>query len=348
MTKKWVLEDVVADFRAISVDEYAMVYHYTTMLLTLMHAAGWRDIDYETLSVESGVGLSFGYKRNHCIAMYGLQGDAPDRVAGTNGFQLEWASHDDLEQAWAWVKETLEQGKPVGNDYWEWNIIAGYREGEEPEDRAWFVLANEPVNDWNGAWLSWKEITKLDQDCPWSKHRCRYAGRVPKWPPEQTLKQIVEWIVTWSEQHPAANKPAYQGSLFGFEAIAAYASDLGDLSKTVEKDFTFGNNACHAITPQWGTRLYISTYLADRAKLFGGTARERIQEAARRYHDAWASWVVFDELLGQRLVKKYGGEQKEGWADPDRRAKGSAAVYTALEHEKAAVALLSQTLSALS
>jgi hypothetical protein len=347
MTKEQILKDVVADFRALSVEEYAMVYHYTTVMLTLMHAAGWADVDYQTLSVESGVGLSFGYKRNHCIAMYGLQGSAPERIVHTTGFQLEWVAHEDLEQAWAWVKETLDRGQPVGADYWEWHIIAGYREGDVAEDRQWFVLANEPVTDWDGAWLTWEQIVKFAQDCPWSRHRCRYAGRVAKWTPEETAQHVMEWIVTWSERHPAADVEAYQGSFFGFEAIAAYAEDVGDLSKTVEKDFTFGNNACHAITPQWGTRRYIGTYLANRAALFEGSARERMQEAADRYHDAHAAWVVFDDQLGQRFVHKHGGVQKEGWADPARRAEGSAAIYAALEHEKAAVASLREALSAL-
>ena len=347
MSKEWILQDVVSDFRAIAVEEYGMVYHYITVMLTLMHAAGWTDMDYETLAVESGVGLSFGYKRNHCIAMYGLQGDAPERMVHTAGFQLEWGTHDDLEQAWAWVKETLDSGRPVGNDYWEWNAIAGYREGDKIEDRAWFVLANEPICDWNGSWLTWEQIVKLNEDCPWSKYRCRYGGGVAKWSPEKTVRRVMEWIVAWSERHPAAKKDAYQGSLFGFEAIAAYAADVGDLAKTVEKDFTFGNNACHAITPQWNTRRYIGAYLADKAVLFEGDARERMQKAADCYYDARAAWVVFDEQLGQRFVHKFGGNQAEGWADPARRAKGAAAIITALEHEKAAVVLLREALSAL-
>jgi hypothetical protein len=157
----------------------------------------------------------------------------------------------------------------------------------------------------------------------------------------------MDWIVIWSERHPAADKDAYQGSLFGFEAIAAYAADVDDLAKTVEDDFAFGNNACHAITPQWGTRRYIGAYLADRAALFEGAARERMQEAAARYHDAHAAWVIFDEQLGQRFVRKHGAVQSEGWADPARREKGSSAICAALEHEKAAVDSLRKALSAL-
>lgn len=347
MTQERVLDRVVADLRAISLEEYAMPYHHIVAMLTLMRAAGWDEMDYPTLAVESGVGLSFGYQRNHCIAMYGLQGGAPERIARTTGFQLEWATHDDLEEAWAWVADTIDHGQPVGNSYLEWNLIAGYREGGRPEDRAWFVLANEPISDWNGAWLSWEQIAKLHEDCAWSKRRCRYAGRTAPWSAEEKARQVMGWIVAWSERHPAADLPAYQDSLFGYEAIAAYAADLGDMTKTVTEDFTFGNNACHAITPQWGTRRYMGAYLADKAPLFEGPARQRIEGAARHYRAAHDAWVVFDEQLGQRYVHKYGGKQEEGWADPARRQKGSAAVYAALEHEKAAVAALRQALPAL-
>ena len=157
----------------------------------------------------------------------------------------------------------------------------------------------------------------------------------------------MEWIVTWSEQHPAADKDTNQGSLFGFEAIAAYAADVGDLSKTLKDDFTFGNNACHAITPQWGTRRYIGAYLADRVGLFDGVARERIEEAAARYHDTHAAWIAFEDQLGQRFVHKHGGNQEEGWAAPARRAKGSAAIYATLERERATVASLREAVSTL-
>jgi hypothetical protein len=184
------------------------------------------------------------------------------------------------------------------------------------------VLANEPICDWNGAWLTWEQMAKLNDDCPWSKHRCRHAGRTAKWPPVETAKHVMGWIVTWSERHPAAGRDAYQGSLFGFEAIAAYAADVGDLHKTVEADFTFGNNACHAITPQWGTRRYIGAYLADKAALLKGAARERMQEAAARYHDAHAAWVVFDEQLGQRFVQSTAASNRV--AGPTRRAAGRA------------------------
>jgi len=347
MVQEKMLDEAIADFREIKLADYAMPYHYVIAMLTLMRAAGWRDMDYETLVVESGVGLSFGYKRNHCVAMYSLQEGAHDRIAGATGFQLEWQVFADLEEAWAWVKETIDRGQPVAAEYSEFHIVAGYRQGEKPEDRQWYVLANEPTSAWNGDWLTWKQVNELSKACPWSNFGGRYAGKIAKWEPAETVQHVMEWIVEWSDRHPGRSKELYAGSLFGFEAIEAYASDIGDTAKTLEEDFVFGNNACHAITPQWTTRRYIAAYLEDRSALFDDPARSHILEAAARYRDADASWTLFDELLGQRYVHKHGGDQKVGWADPECRKKASAGIYAALEHEKAAVVALRAALSAI-
>jgi hypothetical protein len=158
---------------------------------------------------------------------------------------------------------------------------------------------------------------------------------------------VIGWLLEWWEQHPAKGQERYKDTLFGLEAIEAYARDLSDMSLTVEKDFDWGNNACHAITPQWTTRRHIATYLAQQAALFEEPARAHILEAASGYEAADAAWIVFDEQLGQRFVNQYGGKQKEGWADAERRKKGSNAVYRALANERAALAALSEALAKL-
>lgn len=133
------------------------------------------------------------------------------------------------------------------------------------------------------------------------------------------------------ELHPALGKEPDAGSLFGSEAVAAYANELGDLSKTLETEFTLGNRPGHAITPQWNARGYIGAYPADRASLFGGAARIRVETAAAHYRNEYASWTAFDEHLGQRYVHKHGGDQRVGWADAEHRTGASQAVYSALD-----------------
>lgn len=345
--KERVLEGVVADFRENALPEFDQPYHYVVAMLTLMHAAGWTDMDYGTLVVESGVGLSFGYIRNHCVAMYSLQEGAQDRIAGATGFQIEFQVFADLEERWAWMAETIDRGQPVAAEYAEFHVVAGYRHGVWPEDRQWYVLANEPVHSWDGDWLTWEQATRTGKDLPWANFGARYAGKVEAWSPEETARRVMEWIVAWSEQHPALGKERYAGSLFGFEAIEAYARDLGDRSKTLEDDFTFGNNGCHAITPQWNARAHIGTYLAARASLFETPARASVERAAAHYRDAHASWAVFDDMLGQRYVRKHGGDQSVGWADAGRRTRASRAVYSALAEEKEAVAALREALATM-
>ena len=145
MIEEKVLDEVVADLRSCPLGEYAQPYHYVIAVRTLMHAAGWANVDYPTLIVESGVGLSFGYKRNACVHMYALQWDAPKRIADATGFELAWKTCEQLEDAWAWVKDSIDRWLPSAAEYGEYHVVAGYREGESIEDRGWYVLANEPI-----------------------------------------------------------------------------------------------------------------------------------------------------------------------------------------------------------
>ena len=345
------LHGVVEDVRAFAArmsEGYDQPYHFVVAMLACMHAAGWTDVDYGTLTVESGVGLSFGYQRHTCVHVYALQAGATARIADATGCQMERKTCEELEAAWAWTVESIDGGRPVAAEYAEYHVVAGYRGGklphELPEDRQWFVVANEPISPFDGAWLDWAQIQKLHKDWWWSKFRCRFDRKVQAQPAIETAKRVMQWLVEWAEHHPGKGQERYQDAVFGLEAIEAYARDLADMSLAVEEDFDWGNNACHAITPQWTTRRHIGAYLERQAALFGGPARAHILEAASGYKAADAAWTVFDEQLGQRFVRRYGGKQEEGWADPERRRRGSDAVYQALEYEKAALVALGAAL----
>ena len=119
------------------------------------------------------------------------------------------------------------------------------------------------------------------------------------------------------------------------------------MSLTVEEHFTWGNNACHAITPQWTTRRHIGAYLERAAPILGTDARSQIPRAADLYRAADAAWIRFDELLGQRFVHVHAGKQNVGWADPARRKEAADAVYLALGHEEAAIASLRRALESI-
>jgi hypothetical protein len=345
------LSEVVQGVRALSGQlsaGYDQPYHFVVAMLACMHAAGWNDIDYGTLAVVSGVGLSFGYQRHTCVHVYALQNGATDRIADATGCQFEWKTCEELEENWAWTTASIDEGRPVAAEYAEYHVIAGYAAGystgETPEERRWYVVANEPITDFDGAWLDWAQIQKLHQDCGWSRFRCRYGGKGEAQPAAETTKNVIGWLVEWSEQHPAKGQDRFKDAVFGLEAIEAYARDLSDMSLTVEKDFDWGNNACHAITPQWTTRRHIGTYLERQAVLFDAPVQTHILDAASSYRAADAAWIVFDEQLGQRYVSRDGGKQAEGWANPQRRKAGSDAVYQALAHERAALAALTKAL----
>jgi hypothetical protein len=93
MPKEKILHDVVDDVRGLAAQMssgYDQPYHYVVAMLACMHAAGWSEMDYGTLAVLSGVGLSFGYQRHTCLHVYALQDGATDRIADATGCQIEW------------------------------------------------------------------------------------------------------------------------------------------------------------------------------------------------------------------------------------------------------------------
>jgi len=350
MVREKILNEVVDDVRRLSAQMstgYDQPYHFVVSMLALMHAAGWTDLDYGTLAVISGVGLGFGYQRHTCLHVYALQSGATDRIADATGCRMEWQTCEELEGNWAWTIASIDEGRPVAAEYAEYHVVAGYRTDVAPEDRRWYVVANEPISAFDGAWLDWAQIQKLHRDCWWSKFRCRHGGKRDPQPTIETAKNVLRWLVEWSEQHPAKGQERFKDTVFGLQAIEAYARDLADMSLTVEQDFDWGNNACHAITPQWTTRRHIGAYLERHAALFDSPVRAPILAAASSYRAANASWIVFDEQLGQRYVSRDGGKQAEGWANPQRRKAGSDAVYQALKHERAALAALAKALDRL-
>ena len=92
----------------------------------------------------SGVGLSFGYQRHTCVHVYALQNGATDRIADATGCRMQWKTCDELEANWAWTVASIDDGRPIAAEYAEYHVVAGHRQGDAPEDRQWYVAANEP------------------------------------------------------------------------------------------------------------------------------------------------------------------------------------------------------------
>ncbi len=111
----------------------------------------------------------------------------------------------------------------------------------------------------------------------------------------------------------------------------------------MDPDFDFGNNACHAICPQWNTRRFIARYLEKNMHLMP-SGQEGIREAVKHYRDADTAWITFDELLGQRHSDTYGDKFGDPWLNAECRKGASQAVYAAMAHEQAAVDSLRETI----
>lgn len=347
-----ILHDVVRDHEELwspGDDEYAMSHLYVMSVLACMHAAGWHEMDYGTLVVESGVGLSFAYKRADCAPMYALNFRAGPRIADAIGFRLETTKCETPEDAWSYVRERIDRGVPSICEYAEPHVVSGYREGTAPSDRAWLVLGNAPISE-PVAWLAWDQIVDLHDRLRHSQYRFAYAGKVEPRTESGTAQQVVRWLVEWSEveNHPGRSLgEPFASAHYGLEAIEAYARDLADTSCTVENTFEPGYNGCHAITPQWTSRRHIAAYLRANVARFPEATRSHLRAAADGYAAAHAAWVPYDEQLGQRLVRRDGGDAMAAWVSAANRRAGSTAVAEALAHETSAVAALREALAAI-
>jgi hypothetical protein len=154
-------------------------------------------------------------------------------------------------------------------------------------------------------------------------------------------------IVTFADNDPRATNKAFAGAHFGLAGIEAYASDIADISKSGKKDeyFQGGWLGCHNIYPQWTARQLTALYLKRASEQFDGGIRAKMLSAAKEYDAAHAAWKEWENHLGafQRVRRP-----EDAWEDPEHRQAGAAAVYKALERERAAVAEIEKALREVS
>jgi hypothetical protein len=337
-----VLDGVVADFRRITNDleqhqivlddaTYIQPCVYLQMHLLEMWAAGWKDVDFDTLAAVSGASALFAYQPDEFMPKYAnLHIGMDDRIAGATGFGYEWVDFDSFDAAWPIITESLDSGRPLKAWYWENLLIVGYEDAPQKEYRRVFVIADGP--DTIAEWWSWPHFIREMTDWP---HKVgRHTQRVEALPEKAVALRVMRDLVAWSAEHPEAIRREYPKATFGLAGIAAYAADCAD-PETYE-DWT----ACHDINPQWTVRNSTARYLEHIAasEVFDRQATEHIAQAAKEYRSAYEAWCELYVQLGHSAPPN-AGRIKE------RRLAGAAAVRKALGHEQAAIAEIEQVVA---
>ena len=298
------------------------------------HAGHWlfalrvagHDVDYDTLMCLTGLAFSFYYCHNDFHVAYHVPPAWEERVARAIGAQWETLPRKDADEAWQYVKASIDSGRVMWGEYMEGVTFAGYADPGEKEERS--VFAIDPVFVWPGKWWTWKEFAEWwnnwAEPFPWAMQR--YDKRVEPVSAKASGLEILRMIPTWAQDDHPEGMPEAR---FGLAGIEEYAKDIADTSK--DEEFMIGPwRGCHAIDWQWKARKCPGPYLRSLVSVFDGEAKGHILKAAEQYDAAFAAWEEWNEQLGANAPK-------DSWASQERRAAGAAAVLKALAHEKAAV-----------
>ncbi|MBN1763755.1 MAG: hypothetical protein JW860_00730 [Sedimentisphaerales bacterium] len=335
------LEEAENMFYQIVEDVHTKVWQqrsYICVQLACMQAAGWRDIDYETLMPISGFGAAFGYHpKEKFWAHYVPPPGTDDRIGAATGFGWEWQQFTDIEDYWQALKESIDSGRPVHAPYLEEVMFVGYQEADKKSKRR-----IRPV-DWleidRGTWWSWKEFEKWFKE--FGRHFGHYTQKVPTISEKETAIETMKTLVRLACYDPRRDDPKYAEVKWGLEGIRAYANDIANLTLKAG-DFDGGWVGCYNIYPQWTARILSGKYLEAKADLFPDAIKQQMLAAAQEYYAAHQAWQQWESHLGRA-----GKGPDNGWRTTEHRLAGAQAVYKALEHEKKAVDLIQKILPEL-
>ena len=319
------------------------------VLLVLMRAAGRRDVDYAGVMATSGWAGQFVYNPKPDWPSFVPPGRTVEKACAAYGFEVVTLTPDSIEEAFEFIRESVDAGRAVQANYYEDGIFSGYAEASESDERRVRFLSIPFAAD--GEWWTMQELREKWWDGQFVKILFR-LGRAtePKEPRENALdvmKDLVRLAATDYWQNAQA-----PGALTGFTALERYAEDIADVIKTMQdnretnKETCFFDRGwgCYAVYPQWTARECSARSLERAVQLFDEPVASRVGEASRHYHMAYAHWRDWGQQLG-RVTEP--GSYDEHWADPARRAAGSAAVRQAVASERSAIAAVQEALALL-
>jgi len=310
---------------------------YLVAHLVEIWAAGWNDVDFDTLAAVSGASALFAYEPNTFMPKYAnLLIGMDKRIAEATGFGYEWVSFKGADGAWTIIKETIDSGRPLKGWHAENVVFAAYQDATKKSDRKVFAMTDGP--EYYAKWWTWGEFTKWVETMK-KRNQCqlgRHTKRVRPLAAKKIALRVMKDLVEWSVQPPEACRRRFPKATFGLAGMEAYAADCGNLRQFKSWGM------CHGINPQWTVRHSTAVYLRRlaEAKTFPRKVTEHITAAAREYKAAFTAWHKTYGLLGH-------GATKEERRAKSRREEGARLVRQAIEHERAAIEELKKALTTL-
>ena len=275
-----------------------------------------------------------------------------EKACAAVGVEFETLKCETPDEAFAAIKESVDDGHGLQGDYLEMLIFCGYKDAPLPEDRQVYWVC-VPFSE-GGKWWTWQQFIDGWWDKPWGRVLKRLGDRQAPRDPKKVAVETMQELVRLSKEEYLKE----HGALTGITAMEHYAADIADPDKTIQNSDDSNTDSCFfergwgcfAVYPQWTARECSARYLDRAAPLFDAPVREHMEKAAAAYHEEYVAWQKWETNLGRNHALPAGEgdlDYDRRWADPSRRKAASQAVLEAIEHEKAAIAEVEKALAAL-
>lgn len=341
-----ILHDAVGQLMQVRhlIEDYEQPHLDIEMRCVCMRAAGWPDVDYDTLMAVSGASLLFGYDHKDVAPAYAFTAIGLDeRIAQATGYESQWVEFEDAEDAWALVKQTIDAGTPVkGHCEGYYVVIMGYEDASSREERKVFSVTN--LTD--EAWWDWKQFLWRVGDRDTQHKISRHTKEVVIADEKDIALRVLKDAVGWSVNAPEAVREKMSNAKLGLEGISAYADDIADAAGKPADYFASYWRGCYAINPQWTARNSTAVYLGrlGSTNVLSPKANQHVLAAAKHYKSAYGAWQEYDRFLGHKVPEK---ERTDAWNNRGSRLAGAEAVRKALDHEEDAIGELDRALVAM-
>jgi len=273
----------------------------------------------------------FGYQPGAFMPKYAFHHRGPDElVAQATGYATESARVGDAREAWDFVKESVDSGRPVSGWHGELMLLAGYRDADAEADRQ--VFATKDGNGYFAEWWTWDTFDEWVGD---GQQLSRHSGWVAPRPKREVALRVMRDLVELSAGVPENIQQAFPKASFGLAGIEAWAADCADVDEHTDWSM------CHPENPQWTVRNSSAVYLQRMADegVLSADAAEHVRRGAELYRAAYRSWQEAYGLVGYPAPEGSGKVR-------EKRLAAAAAVRRAAENERAAIAELRQALAA--
>ena len=354
---KKILTGFVERFQPFRKIEGVVVEHYSPLLAKMILEEAEEQVDYTLLETASGHSSYFVYDRLKPW-VYDLElRKVFLKSVEVAGWKPCIYSPKDFEDAYDFIRKSVEQGKPVFAEYYEPIVFYGIDKTADEPKIHWFCAPFAPED------AMWTKKELRERWWAWLPHKGANELIILDKPLDQRPDPRDIAITTMKFMVNRAKTKEYMGSPSGFNAYSSYVKDLRDdtidwINEAThlrnEKSIVWG---CWAIYHQWTLRIFSAQYLESVATMFTGETQEHIKKAAgyyRRCVEAWLSWerllgrdweLIEDKSLDEETKQKKNKEGiEERWGDIENRRKAADFVEEAGRWEREAVDELEKAL----